>query len=301
MDETTSTPSHIKSTLTDYEVMRKSVGSTPSELRAELRAQLSRAQLSKSAAIPADHTHCTTSSSVAWTPTTSSTTFTLTNSKFTSPHSYITTTSSTTSTLTSSNSSLTPPYSYTTTLSGSVCTTSTKELADQMEAEQIDENIGKESRTQKPPPINIEDVSNVTLMEAELDKVLGSSNYTYHFSKRGAARVQVEDSDAYRRLVKFLKENNAHHYSYQLKEDKAFKVIVRNLASTTPHNKIKEAFTQHGHNVLRLYNPPARKLPSALLRAINHKILKTISLDLLRRYCSSKGDSGGSIVALVTQ
>ncbi|KAL7742732.1 hypothetical protein ACLKA6_003300 [Drosophila palustris] len=114
MDKTTSNPSLNKSTLTDYEVMRRSVGSTPSELRAELRAQLSRAQLSKSAALPV------TSSSVTWIPTTSSTTFTLTNSNFTSPHSYITTTSSTTSTLTSSNSSLTSPYNYTTTLSGSV-------------------------------------------------------------------------------------------------------------------------------------------------------------------------------------
>ncbi|KAM8702106.1 hypothetical protein ACLKA7_017671 [Drosophila subpalustris] len=82
MDETTSNPSHIKSTLTDYEVMSRSVKSTPSELRAELRAQLSRAQLSKSAALPVDHAHCTTSSSVTWIPTTSSTIFTLTNSKF---------------------------------------------------------------------------------------------------------------------------------------------------------------------------------------------------------------------------
>jgi len=348
MDETTSNPSQIKSTLTDYEEMRKNAELTPSELRAALRAQIAGAQLSRISALPADQAHhcLPTSSSV---PTSSSPTFTLTSSKLTAPHSYITTTSSTTSTLTSSNSSLTSPFSLATTLSGSVCTTSTsttqntedvpnsacknpseklpcwqtakskrkltlspkqnkkkgrltdslskidtlldnvpstsnnkfgilddsdptdaeitqaEELADQMETEQLVENKGKESRTQKPPPINIEDVSNVTLMETELDKVLGSSNYTYHFTRRGAARVQVEDSDAYRRLVKFLKENNAHHYSYQLKEDKAFKVIVRNLASTTTQNKINEAFTQHGHNVVRLYNPPARKVTRKVL------------------------------------
>jgi len=97
MDETTSNPSQIKSTLTDYEEMRKNAELTPSELRAALRAQIAGAQLSRISALPADQAHhcLPTSSSV---PTSSSTTFTLTSSKLTAPHSYITTTSSTTST-----------------------------------------------------------------------------------------------------------------------------------------------------------------------------------------------------------
>jgi len=94
MDETTSYPSQSKSTLTDYEEMRKYAELTPSELRAVLRAQISRAQLSRISALPADYADCLpTSSSV---PTSSSTTLTLTSSKLTTPHSYETTTSSTT-------------------------------------------------------------------------------------------------------------------------------------------------------------------------------------------------------------
>jgi len=64
-----------------------------------------------------------------------------------------------------------------------------------------------------------------------------------------AVKVIVEMLGEFRNLVKRLCENNIKFYAYQLKMERPFKVVIRNLSSLTNVEEIKMALKAIGHDV----------------------------------------------------
>ena len=62
-------------------------------------------------------------------------------------------------------------------------------------------------------------------------------------------KVTVETPDEFRNLVKKLRENDIKFYTYQLKTERPFKVVIRNLHSLTDVEEIKTALKAIGHDV----------------------------------------------------
>jgi hypothetical protein len=62
--------------------------------------------------------------------------------------------------------------------------------------------------------------------------LIGMDNF---FCKSSADRLKIQTAnpDSYRTLVRYLKEQNAEFHTYQLKEDKPIRVVIRNLHPTT--------------------------------------------------------------------
>jgi len=57
-------------------------------------------------------------------------------------------------------------------------------------------------------------------------------------------KIMTTNPDSYRTLVRFLREEKAEFHTYQLKEDKPTRVVIRNLHSTTPTELIKSELEQ---------------------------------------------------------
>ena len=67
-------------------------------------------------------------------------------------------------------------------------------------------------------------------------------------------KISVSDSDSYRMLVKELKEKKVMYYTYQLKEERAHRVVLRYLHYSIPENEIKEAIEAENFQVRNVRN-----------------------------------------------
>ena len=53
--------------------------------------------------------------------------------------------------------------------------------------------------------------------------------------------------ETYRTLIKHFKETNVYYHTYQLKEEKAFRVVIKHLNHTTDLEEIRHELLQYGH------------------------------------------------------
>lgn len=107
------------------------------------------------------------------------------------------------------------------------------------------ENIPEKNQSPKPPPIFIQTQLNFNNFYLKIKQLTGSSGFECKSSTKGL-KLQTYSSDSYRTVINYLKENNASFHSYQFKELKAFRVVIRNLHPTIDVSFIKEELLNSG-------------------------------------------------------
>ena len=108
--------------------------------------------------------------------------------------------------------------------------------------------------TQKPPlPICVRGVIEFTEVCTELIDLIGVDNF---FCKSSADRLKIQTAnpDSYRTLVQYLKKEKTEYHTYQLKEDKPIRVVIRNLHPTTRTELIKDELEVRLFEVRRVTN-----------------------------------------------
>ena len=104
-------------------------------------------------------------------------------------------------------------------------------------------------RVFKPPPIIINDIPDFHALKKDIVRVCGN-NFNVKNLPNNSIRVNCLTSDAYRALTKFLNGiPKLSWHSWQLKEDRGFRCVVRGLYHATEKQELVEAFAIHGHKV----------------------------------------------------
>lgn len=83
-----------------------------------------------------------------------------------------------------------------------------------------------------PPPIFVKGIVNFPDLCAALIEKIGVDNF-FCKSLADSLKIQTANPDAYRTLIHFLRDQNAQFHTYQLREDKPTRVVLRNLHPTT--------------------------------------------------------------------
>lgn len=104
-----------------------------------------------------------------------------------------------------------------------------------------------------PPPIFVRGVDNYLDVCTALIELIGVDNF---FCKSSADRLKIQTSnpESYRTLIHFLKEQEAEFHTYQLKQDKPLRVVIRNLHPTTNVDTIKEELEVRLFEIRRVTN-----------------------------------------------
>jgi len=67
-------------------------------------------------------------------------------------------------------------------------------------------------------------------------------------------KINVNTSDSYRRLIKRLQDDKIVHHTYQVREERAYRVVLRNLHHSIPPNDIQAELETLGHKVRNVLN-----------------------------------------------
>lgn len=123
------------------------------------------------------------------------------------------------------------------------------------------ENITSDMQTEStnnppikpPPPIFVRGVEDFPELCTILIEIIGAENFV---CKSSADRLKIQTStpDAYRSLIRYLKEEKAEYHTYQLQQDKPVRVVIRNLHPSTPTSLIKSELEFHDFEVRNITN-----------------------------------------------
>lgn len=122
-----------------------------------------------------------------------------------------------------------------------------------------------EVKVPKPPPIYLKStVKEFNTLCTLLKSIGGENSFSCVTTTRGIT-IRPESSDVYRKFINILKVNGAQYHTFQLKEDRSYRVVLRGLHPSIPTTDIKNEIEQKGFKVRSIVNVLSNtKLPLPL-------------------------------------
>lgn len=105
----------------------------------------------------------------------------------------------------------------------------------------------------KPPPLFVAGVRDVNPLYEVLNKA-AKNNYYIKVLNSDEIKIQTNTPEAYDIIVSELNKRNTEYYSYQKKQDRAFRAVLKNIHSSTNIESLKAEIEEMGHIVLRINN-----------------------------------------------
>lgn len=110
----------------------------------------------------------------------------------------------------------------------------------------------------KPPPMYIPHVSDIQKMTNSILSVIDSNDFNYKALKNNEIRVAMKTIEWFRKILKYLETKTINFHTFQIKEERAYRIVVKGLHYTTPVEDIKAEFIQRGHQVRYIANAKSR-------------------------------------------
>lgn len=121
-------------------------------------------------------------------------------------------------------------------------------------SEEVPETTNKEY-IPKPEPIFVTGVVNITPLRELIVKVVAIEKFTMTTLRSGhIIKLMPADIDSYKTIRDNLILNNINHYTYKLKSERAYRVVIRGLHATESTDIIKEELQAKGHLVRQIVN-----------------------------------------------
>lgn len=108
-------------------------------------------------------------------------------------------------------------------------------------------------RTQKSPPIFISHVQSIKPLQDALNEV-APDRYLIKSLANNQVKVQPKSSVDYLPIITMLKQKDTRFYTYQLKQEKPYHVVLKNVHPSTNTDDIKNELQALGHKVTRISN-----------------------------------------------
>lgn len=120
------------------------------------------------------------------------------------------------------------------------------------------------AKEMKPPPIFVPNISNIKSMVTSIESVISKEEYTYKCSNQNSVKLSPATVEAYRKLVRRLTELKVSFHTFQVKQDKSYRVVLKNMHYSTDISDITEAVENFGFKVRNITNARHFKTKSPL-------------------------------------
>jgi hypothetical protein len=101
-------------------------------------------------------------------------------------------------------------------------------------------------------------VTNYQEMVHNLHSTVEIEQYTKKTLADNTIKFNSHALDTYRKLVRYMREKNIIHHTYQSKENRAFRVVFKHLHYSTNLKEIEQELNMEGHKVRNMLNARSR-------------------------------------------
>lgn len=116
-----------------------------------------------------------------------------------------------------------------------------------------------QTTVKRPPPIFVKQVVNFKTLCDQLSSIIGRENFSC-VNKLHETKILTTTPDAYRETVRYLERSGAPHHTYQLPQERSFRVAIRHLHPSTPIEDITTELTELGYVVRHVHNVKSSRL-----------------------------------------
>ncbi|CAG9112187.1 unnamed protein product [Plutella xylostella] len=117
----------------------------------------------------------------------------------------------------------------------------------------IDDNSKQHTKAKptvkKPPPIILYGIQNITKLNELIDGVLQKTQYNYKIVTKNQLRINCSDIDSYKKLLDLVREKELIGHTFTQKDQRPYRIVIKNLHPSTPIESIKEAIESTGNKV----------------------------------------------------
>ena len=104
-----------------------------------------------------------------------------------------------------------------------------------------------------PPPIFVDDVIDIQAMVKSIEKDINKEDYKLKINN-DQVKILPANPDSYKKIIKLLKSLNAYFHTYQLKQERPFRVVLRNIHYSANLDELKFELLKLGHEVVNISN-----------------------------------------------
>jgi hypothetical protein len=109
------------------------------------------------------------------------------------------------------------------------------------------------AHTPTPPPIFVYGVKNISPLVQLLEQV-AHSQYEIKALSNDQVRIKPTTAEHYRIIIKALADKQTDFHTYKLKEEKGYKVVLKNMHHSISTEDIKEEIEKLNHKVANIWN-----------------------------------------------
>ena len=125
-------------------------------------------------------------------------------------------------------------------------------------------SVATQKNTPKPPPIFVYGVVDLPQMIQKLQNIAEMEQYTTRSMANNTIKINCTIPETYRKLVKFMSENNIIYHTYQPKEDRAYRVVIKYLHHSVDTQEVADELSSYGHKVRNMINVKQRQTKEPL-------------------------------------
>lgn len=120
---------------------------------------------------------------------------------------------------------------------------------DELSVDCIETNPNPIKKPTKPPPIVLYGIDDVSKLTELLETVAEGTKFTYKSVNKNQLRISCLDVETYKQVIKVVRDNNLIGHTFNRKEERCFRIVIRNLHPSTPVEHIREEIERTGNTV----------------------------------------------------
>lgn len=102
-----------------------------------------------------------------------------------------------------------------------------------------------------PPPFYVKNVASMKNFEQKILQIIEKGKFTIKLEGQNL-RINVTDVESYRKLQNNFMNNNIEYYTYQLKTERAYRVVLKGLHTSLTPEDISAAIQEEGFTVRKV-------------------------------------------------
>lgn len=121
------------------------------------------------------------------------------------------------------------------------------------ENEHVENTNEQNEKSPKPPPIFIAGVVNINPLIQLLNDI-AKENYEIKITDNDKVKIQPKTSEKYGEITKALADKGTEFHTYQPRQERNFRVVLKNIHYSTDTRDITREIENYGHTVVNIHN-----------------------------------------------